>query len=236
MRDTGAVEEYRDAGMDDPLSFHHSALVIDGHADTPQRFADEGWDFLGPLGDGHLNLAVARAGGLDAEFFAIWVEPKEWLGRFQERAMQLIRGVEEQLVRHPDTMRLCRTAAEVRQAKADGVFAVLLGMEGGHAIENSLAVLRQYFERGVRYMTLTWANSNGLGRQLRRRRRPGGGAPRRPDRLWPRGRARDEPAGDDGGREPRVRRDVLGRAADEQGAGDRIALQCAGVVQARHAT
>jgi membrane dipeptidase len=146
--------------MDDPLSFHHSTLVVDGHADTPQRFADESWDFTGPLGAGHLNLETARAGGLDAEFFAIWVEPSEWQGRFRERALQLIRSVEQQVARHPDAMRLCRTAAEVRQAKTDGIFAVLLGLEGGHAIENSLELLRQYSELGVRYMTLTWTNSN----------------------------------------------------------------------------
>lgn len=146
--------------MDDPLSFHQSALVLDGHADTPQRFVDEGWDFAGPLGNGHLNLETARAGGLDGEFFAIWVEPAEWRGRFRERALQLIRGVQQQVAKHPEQMRLCLTAADVRQAKADRAFAVLLGLEGGHAMENSLGLLRRYFELGVRYMTLTWTNTN----------------------------------------------------------------------------
>jgi len=146
--------------MNDPLRFHQAALVIDGHADTPQRFTDDGWDFTSALGDGHLNLAAARAGGLDAEFFAIWAEPAEWRGRYAERALALIGGVLEQLRKHPAEMRLCVTAQEVRQAKAEGVFAVLLGLEGGHAIENSLDLLRRYFELGVRYMTLTWSNSN----------------------------------------------------------------------------
>ncbi len=146
--------------MDDPIAFHNAALVIDGHADTPQRFADEGWDFTGALGDGHLSLEAVRAGGLDAEFFAIWVEPAEWRGRFRERALGLIASVEDQVRRHADVMRLCRTAEEVRRAKADGVFAVLLGLEGGHAIENSLELLRRYFDLGVRYMTLTWTNTN----------------------------------------------------------------------------
>ena len=146
--------------MTDSLSFHRSVLVLDGHADTPQRFADEGWDFTATLGSGHLNLEAAREGGLDAEFFAIWVEPAEWRGRYQERALRLIGSVEEQVQRHPESLRLCRTAQEVQQAKVEGVLAVLLGLEGGHAIENSLDVLQQYFERGVRYMTLTWTNTN----------------------------------------------------------------------------
>ena len=146
--------------MNDPLAFHRAALVIDGHADTPQRFADEGWDFTGPLKGGHLSLDAAHTGGLDAEFFAIWVEPTQWKGRYAERALQLIGGVQEQLRRHPSEMRLCVTADDVQHAKADGVFAVLLGLEGGHAIEGSLERLRQFFKLGVRYMTLTWANSN----------------------------------------------------------------------------
>ncbi len=145
----------------DPLSFHRAALVLDGHADTPQRFVDGHWDFAADAGEGHLNLEAALTGGLDGEFFAIWVEPVEWRGRYRERAMQLIRGVQTQLDRHVGRLVLCRTAAEVRQAKANGVFAVLLGLEGGHAIEGSLELLRHYFELGVRYMTLTWTNSNG---------------------------------------------------------------------------
>ena len=56
----------------DPAEVHAAALVIDTHADTPQRFADETWDFVDPIGDGHLNLTSARTGNLAAEFFAIW--------------------------------------------------------------------------------------------------------------------------------------------------------------------
>ena len=65
----------------DPAQVHGTALVIDTHADTPQRFVDEDWDFTGALGSGHLNLETARQGNLAAEFFAIWPEPKAWAGR-----------------------------------------------------------------------------------------------------------------------------------------------------------
>src|ERR1017187_3690424 len=149
----------------DPAQIHASALVIDTHADTPQRFVDEAWDFTGPLavGDqpgGMLNLSTARQGNLAAEFFAIWPEPTAWRGRFAHRALALIDGVLEQVRRHPNELALCTSPADILAARAANKFAVLMGIEGGHAIENSLALLRIYHALGVRYMTLTWANSN----------------------------------------------------------------------------
>ncbi len=145
--------------MPDP-DFHATALVIDAHADTPQRFVDEGWNFTDPLGHGQLNLDSARAGNLAAEFFAIWAEPTAWRGHYADRTLRLIDGVYEQLRRHPTTLRLGLSAEDIVQSQADGIFCVLLGIEGGHSIENSLDQLRLYHRLGVRYMTLTWSNSN----------------------------------------------------------------------------
>jgi membrane dipeptidase len=144
----------------DPANIHADALVIDGHADTSQRFVDEQWNFSDPLGTGMLNLESARVGNLAAEFFAIWVEPKEWRGRFAHRTLQLLDGVYQQLRIHPGLMRLGLTSEDVVQAHRDKVFCVLLGIEGGHSIEADLGLLRMYYQLGVRYMTLTWSNSN----------------------------------------------------------------------------
>ena len=146
--------------MQDSDQIHAEAVVIDGHADTPQRFVDEGWNFSDPLGAGMVNLESARAGNLAAEFFAIWVEPKEWRGRYAHRTLQLIDGVYEQLRKHPATMRLGLTPDDILRAHRDKVFCVLLGIEGGHSIEADLGLLRLYHRLGVRYMTLTWANTN----------------------------------------------------------------------------
>ena len=135
-------------------------LLLDAHADTPQRFLDENWNFTDDLAGGHLNFATARQSGLSGQFFAIWPEPRQWRGRYAHRTFSLIEAVETQISQSGDQMILCRSADEILTASATDRFAVLLGIEGGHAIENSLDLLHQYFARGVRYMTLTWANSN----------------------------------------------------------------------------
>jgi membrane dipeptidase len=139
---------------------HRSALVIDTHADTPQRFVDEGWNFTDPLGNGMLSLTTAQAGNLAAEFFAAWPEPVAWKGRYAHRTLTLIESVHEQVRRHPDRMALCTSADEILAARAQGKFAALIGVEGGHAIENNLALLRAYYRLGARTMTLTWSNTN----------------------------------------------------------------------------
>jgi len=138
-----------------------SAIVIDTHADTPQRFVDEQFDLADPLNGGHLNFESIRKGHLNAEFFSIWVEPKRFKGQYARRTLELIDSVRRQVDRHPDRVVFATTAEGIEEAHRTGKFAALMGIEGGHSIENSLALLRQYYALGVRYMTLTWANSNG---------------------------------------------------------------------------
>jgi membrane dipeptidase len=147
--------------VNESATIHSNAIVIDGHADTAQRFLDDGWDFTSDLGPGMLNLESARRGNLAAEFFALWVDPAEHpLGTHAARAFALLESVLEQVRRHPAELMLCLSAEDIASAHTQRKFGVLLGLEGGHAIENSLEVLREFFERGVRYMTLTWANHN----------------------------------------------------------------------------
>ena len=146
--------------MFDPTELHFSSIIVDTHADTPQRFVDEKWNFTDPLDTGMLNLDAARRGGLTAEFLAIWVEPIAWQGRFAFRTRQLLDATHAQIERAPNDLTLGLTSADIVRAKVDGRFCILLGIEGGHSIENSLDLLREYHARGVRYMTLTWSNTN----------------------------------------------------------------------------
>src|SRR5690348_4538261 len=149
------------ARPDSAAAIHQSALIIDTHADTPQRFLDENFD-LGqdtPVSDGHIDLGKIKQGNLGAEFFSIWVEP-EFKGHYARRAMDLIDSVYQQAARHPDKMTMAFTADDIVSAHEQHKFAALMGIEGGHAIENDVRLLRDFYRLGVRYMTLTWSNTN----------------------------------------------------------------------------
>ena len=143
-------------------AIHDSAIVVDTHADTPQRFVDQNFD-LGnsdPNDPGNLSLDKARAGNLGAEFFSIWVDPDTNQGHFAKRTFDLIDSVYEQAAHHPDRMMMAYSVADIEDAHKQKKLAALMGIEGGHSIENDIRLLRDYYRLGVRYMTLTWSNTN----------------------------------------------------------------------------
>jgi len=141
---------------------HDAALVIDTHADTPQRFLDEGFDIgsTDPNDIGHISLDKAHRGNLGAEFFSIWVEPETNQGHFARHTLDLIDSVYEQAARHPDRMVMAFSTADMERAHHEHKLAALMGIEGGHSIEADMHLLRDYYRLGVRYMTLSWSNTN----------------------------------------------------------------------------
>jgi membrane dipeptidase len=143
-------------------AIHESAIVVDTHADTPQRFLDDNFDIgnSDPKDVGHLSLDKARAGNLGAEFFSIWVDPETNQGHYARHTLELIDTVYEQATRHPDRMMMAFSVADIERAHKQKKLAALMGIEGGHSIENSIRVLRDFYRLGVRYMTLSWSNTN----------------------------------------------------------------------------
>lgn len=142
---------------------HDSSIVIDTHADTTQRFLDTNFDIgsTDPKDIGNISLDKARAGNLGAEFFSIWVDPGTTEpANYSKRAFDLIDSVYDQAQRHPDRMMMALTTADIERAHKEHKFAALMGIEGGHAIEDDLHLLRDYYRLGVRYMTLSWSNTN----------------------------------------------------------------------------
>jgi len=141
---------------------HDSALVIDTHADTPQRFLDENFDIgsTDPNDIGHISLDKARRGNLGAEFFSIWVEPETNQGHFAQHTFDLIDSVYEQAARHPHDMMMAFSTTDIERAHSEHKLAALMGIEGGHSIEADIHLLRDYYRLGVRYMTLSWSNTN----------------------------------------------------------------------------
>jgi len=146
-------------------AIHDSAIVIDTHADTPQRFLDDNYDIgnTDPKDVGHISLDKARAGNLGAEFFSIWVDPSTNEGHFAKHTLDLIDSVYEQAERHPDRMMMAFSVADIERAHREKKLAALMGIEGGHSIENDIRLLRNFYRLGVRYMTLTWSNTNEWG-------------------------------------------------------------------------
>jgi membrane dipeptidase len=161
---------------DDPALTHarellKRSILIDGHNDLPWaiRTAKEApgdivaYDLRRPT-PGQTDLPRLRAGGVGAQFWSVYVpgEQSTGLARMQLEQIELTRRV---VARYPESLQMTGTAAEIVNAHAAGRIGSLLGIEGGHAIENSLGALRAYYDLGVRYMTLThnthtdWADS-----------------------------------------------------------------------------
>ena len=145
---------------------HFQSIVVDTHDDTTQRLLDPKFDFGVRHSDGSVDLPRMREGGLSAIFFSIWIPGKVTGPTAVQRALDQITAVRETVARHPNDLVLCTTAEEIRRAKAANKIAVLMGVEGGHMINNSLANLDKFFTLGVRYMTLThtvntdWADAS----------------------------------------------------------------------------
>lgn len=140
---------------DPALLLHESAIVVDGHSDTTPWLQDPDWRFDERHAEGHQDLPRMREGGLDAQFFSIYMGRTEGRGRAVREAIERIDAVHELVRRHPEELGLATSAGDVRRIVGEGRIACLMGVEGGHIIEDSLPVLRTFHRLGVRYMTLT---------------------------------------------------------------------------------
>ncbi len=139
--------------------------VVDGHNDLPWALRqqvrydlaarDIATDQSGRL---HTDLARLRAGGVGAQFWSVYVRSD--LPGPVTATLEQIDCVRQLIDRHPGDLRAALTAADMESARAEGRIASLMGAEGGHSIDNSLATLRQLYELGVRYMTLTHNDNN----------------------------------------------------------------------------
>jgi membrane dipeptidase len=145
------------------MKLHRESIVIDTHNDITSAITDRGFDMgvRDASGGTQTDIPRMKEGGLDADFFAIYVAASYARnGGSARRAMDMIDGVYEQARRHPESLEMAFTSDDIRRIHKAGRVAALMGIEGGHAIEDSLSSLRQFYRLGVRYMTLTHTNTN----------------------------------------------------------------------------
>ena len=138
-----------------------TAILIDTHDDVTSKTVD-GYDIATPNQGGNTDLARMKSGHLGAEFFAVYVDPSYVKDNHSaNRALQMIDTVRHDIIdAHPDDFAFATTAEDIERAHREHKIAALMGIEGGHAIEDSLRLLRDYYDLGVRYMTLTHFNTN----------------------------------------------------------------------------
>jgi membrane dipeptidase len=168
-----AAPVHADPALDHAKEILAKSVLFDGHNDLPWAIRQyktapglvEAYDIREKAPEsGQTDIPRLRAGGVGAVFWSVYT-PGEAAGGFAKTQLEQIDIARRLIARYPDTFTLASTAADIRAAKADGKIGGMLGAEGGHAIEDSLALLRMYYDLGVRYMTLThnnhtsWADS-----------------------------------------------------------------------------
>jgi membrane dipeptidase len=159
---TSAPNDSTSNNANDPINVHRRAIAIDMHADTTQRLVDERLDIGQRLQDGQFDTVRMREGGLDAQFFSIWVEPQLYGGggeRAIKRADEQIAAVRSMVEKYPETWELAASAGDVRRIVGAGKLAALMGLEGGYAIDERLEMVERYYRLGVRYMSPAWSVS-----------------------------------------------------------------------------
>lgn len=153
-------------------AIHTSSLVVDGHNDLPWQLREQAAGRLDQLDVGveqlslHTDIPRLRRGGVGALFFSAYVPVEAGLaGEAALQTFQQIELIEQLVARYPDSFELARSAADLERIHEQGRIGALIGIEGGHSIENSLATLERFGQRGARYLTLThsrntdWADS-----------------------------------------------------------------------------
>ena len=146
--------------ISDAALVHRRAIIVDGHCDTPYRLLRRNVHLEDHDTEAQVDLRSLHESGITASFFAAYV-PAYYVGRqpagFARRLIDLIKT---ETSRHPNELTFCADSAGIRQAKQRGRIAIMIGVEGGHAIEDSLDILRDLYDQGARYMTLTHVNTN----------------------------------------------------------------------------
>lgn len=143
----------------DAAQIHRNALVFDTHNDVISASIMAGKDIGVRNGTGHTDLPRMREGGIDVQVFSVWCGEKYGKGTAFAYANKQIDGLMDLIRRYPAEIALATDSTSIRQLTAQGKIAAVIGVEGGHMIEERLDYVDSLYRRGARYLTLTWNNS-----------------------------------------------------------------------------
>ncbi|HLG38372.1 MAG TPA: dipeptidase [Chitinophagaceae bacterium] len=143
-----------------PDKLHQRSILADTHNDILSSAMLEGKDISHRINEGHSDLDRWKEGGVDVQFFSVWTGERARTPQgFYQDAIHEINLLDTLVHKNPDRIVLARTYNDVKKAVKKGKLAALIGVEGGHMIEDDLSKLEELYKRGMRYMTLTWNNS-----------------------------------------------------------------------------
>ena len=157
-----AAAQNRTSTEAEAMKVHRSLFLIDSHNDVPSFVLDTNFDIGSKTNTWHTDISRLKGGGVGAQFFVVYVAGDYVEGnRSAHRALEMIDAVKTRIVsKYPVDFQWAASVKDIEDARKQGKIAALIGLEGGHAIQDSLALLRQFYALGVRYMTLTHSNTN----------------------------------------------------------------------------
>lgn len=143
------------------ITIHHNAKLIDLHNDILEVMIDELSYHLGTLHTTHhTDIPRLQKGGVDVQFFSVWVSPTQYSDTFYyDQSKIMINLLNSEIAQNQNTIGLAKTPEETIQLNNNNKIAAVIGVEGGHSIENSIEKLADLYDEGMRYMTITWNNS-----------------------------------------------------------------------------
>jgi membrane dipeptidase len=163
------------------LDIHEKVLTVDTHCDTPIRMLREDWDIgerhePGGRRTGNIDLPRMKEGGLDAEFFAVYIgqgeRTPEGYARAQERADRLLKAIHKMCADYADLVELATSPDDAYRLEKEGKRAAYIGMENGYPIGTDISMVKEYYDQGVRYITLCHSSDNDICDSSTDRRHP----------------------------------------------------------------